>query len=326
MTWRRERLPTPVFWPGEFHGLCSPRGRREWDTTERLSLHSTSPLWQGSSGPPSIDFPFSSEGPLTALFLWKFLIIIQIATTQSTFLDPPRRLYLDSSLLKVLLPPLPLDWVRIIQALFCLIVWFLSSCWILHLVVLFSWYLVSWHCWAFSSTPLWLPHSALYFSPLNIFLRWFPHFSWSLASQSQISISCSDLSPECQRPLLLLSVGQWFRDLLTSIYVTYLALPTPTQRLYPLSVLFHGNTWLSSSCLDWKFKLFLTLFYNQVLLISIPNDFLVLYASPSVYFLFLSLLPPFLSRTSATASNSFLWVVISSTPIHSSKIRKYHIF
>ena len=22
--WRRERLPTPVFWPGEFHGLNSP--------------------------------------------------------------------------------------------------------------------------------------------------------------------------------------------------------------------------------------------------------------------------------------------------------------
>ena len=21
ITWRRERLPTPVFWPGEFHGL-----------------------------------------------------------------------------------------------------------------------------------------------------------------------------------------------------------------------------------------------------------------------------------------------------------------
>ena len=27
--WRRERLPTPVFWPGEFHGLCSPRGCKE---------------------------------------------------------------------------------------------------------------------------------------------------------------------------------------------------------------------------------------------------------------------------------------------------------
>ena len=25
----RKRLPTPVFWPGEFHGLCSPWGHRE---------------------------------------------------------------------------------------------------------------------------------------------------------------------------------------------------------------------------------------------------------------------------------------------------------
>ena len=32
------RLPTPVFWPGEFHGLCSLWGRKESDTTERLSL------------------------------------------------------------------------------------------------------------------------------------------------------------------------------------------------------------------------------------------------------------------------------------------------
>ena len=32
--WRRERLPTPVFWPGEFHGLYSPWGRKELDTTE----------------------------------------------------------------------------------------------------------------------------------------------------------------------------------------------------------------------------------------------------------------------------------------------------
>ena len=36
--WRRERLPTPVFWPGEFHGLYSPWGRKESDTTEQLSL------------------------------------------------------------------------------------------------------------------------------------------------------------------------------------------------------------------------------------------------------------------------------------------------
>ena len=37
--WRRESLPTPVFWPGEFHGLYSPWGRKELDTTEQLSLH-----------------------------------------------------------------------------------------------------------------------------------------------------------------------------------------------------------------------------------------------------------------------------------------------
>ena len=37
--WRRERLPTLVFWPGEFHELYSPWGRKELDTTERLSPH-----------------------------------------------------------------------------------------------------------------------------------------------------------------------------------------------------------------------------------------------------------------------------------------------
>ena len=37
--WRKQRLPTPVFWPGEFHGLSSPWGCRELDTTERLSCH-----------------------------------------------------------------------------------------------------------------------------------------------------------------------------------------------------------------------------------------------------------------------------------------------
>ena len=32
--WRRERLPTPGFWPGEFHELYSPWGHKESDTTE----------------------------------------------------------------------------------------------------------------------------------------------------------------------------------------------------------------------------------------------------------------------------------------------------
>ena len=36
--WRREWLPTPVFWPGEFHGLHSPWGHKESDMNEWLSL------------------------------------------------------------------------------------------------------------------------------------------------------------------------------------------------------------------------------------------------------------------------------------------------
>ena len=39
MPWRREQLPTPVFWPGEFHGVYSPWGCKESNTTEQLSLH-----------------------------------------------------------------------------------------------------------------------------------------------------------------------------------------------------------------------------------------------------------------------------------------------
>jgi len=31
-----------VFWPGEFHGLYSPQGCKELDTTEQLSHHFTS--------------------------------------------------------------------------------------------------------------------------------------------------------------------------------------------------------------------------------------------------------------------------------------------
>ena len=30
----KEKTVTPVFCPGEFHGLYSPRGRKEWDMTE----------------------------------------------------------------------------------------------------------------------------------------------------------------------------------------------------------------------------------------------------------------------------------------------------
>ena len=36
--WRREWQPTLVFLPGEFHGLYSPCGHKELDTTERVTL------------------------------------------------------------------------------------------------------------------------------------------------------------------------------------------------------------------------------------------------------------------------------------------------
>ena len=38
ISWKRERLSTPIFWPGEFHGLYSPWRRKESDMTEWLSL------------------------------------------------------------------------------------------------------------------------------------------------------------------------------------------------------------------------------------------------------------------------------------------------
>ena len=44
--WRRERLLSPLFWPGELHGLYSPWGCKESDTTEWLSFHSSLQLVQ----------------------------------------------------------------------------------------------------------------------------------------------------------------------------------------------------------------------------------------------------------------------------------------
>ena len=42
--WRRERLPTPVFWSREFHGLYSSWIRKELDMTERLGEGNGNPL------------------------------------------------------------------------------------------------------------------------------------------------------------------------------------------------------------------------------------------------------------------------------------------
>ena len=37
--WRRERPPTPVFWPGEFHGLYGPWSRKKSDRLSDFHFH-----------------------------------------------------------------------------------------------------------------------------------------------------------------------------------------------------------------------------------------------------------------------------------------------
>ena len=44
--WRRKWQPTPVFWPGESHGLYFPWAGKKSDTTEQISL---SKLYQAST-------------------------------------------------------------------------------------------------------------------------------------------------------------------------------------------------------------------------------------------------------------------------------------
>ena len=55
--WRRQRHPTPVLLPGKSHGRrslvgCSPWGRSESDSTERLHFHfSLSSIGEGNGNP-----------------------------------------------------------------------------------------------------------------------------------------------------------------------------------------------------------------------------------------------------------------------------------
>ena len=55
------RLPSPVFWPGEFRGLYSPWGRKELDTTEWLSLSLSSLLYD------QLSHPLMTTGKIIAL-------------------------------------------------------------------------------------------------------------------------------------------------------------------------------------------------------------------------------------------------------------------
>ena len=63
--WRRERLLTPGFWSGEFHGLYNPWGLKGSDITERLSLSLFH--WTNWAKSPSIICSFSKNWNLVDL-------------------------------------------------------------------------------------------------------------------------------------------------------------------------------------------------------------------------------------------------------------------
>ena len=66
--WRRERLPTPVFWPGEFHGLYIVYGVAK-SLTQQRDFHFTFFHWAGPIGYYAISVHcLSSRGKLTESF------------------------------------------------------------------------------------------------------------------------------------------------------------------------------------------------------------------------------------------------------------------
>ena len=70
--WRRERLPAPVFWPGEFHGLCSPVQGVTKSRTRLNDFHFTfSLLWQ------PLEFCMEKDVPI---------VLTQFAKSQCTCL------------------------------------------------------------------------------------------------------------------------------------------------------------------------------------------------------------------------------------------------
>ena len=103
MPWRRERLPTPVFWSGEFQELYSPWGRKESDMTERLSL--------------SLFFPYatldSAVSDILDFFklgrkIWSVLFCLYLLS----FCIPPQSLPLAGKFTKITLPLtlIPIRW------------------------------------------------------------------------------------------------------------------------------------------------------------------------------------------------------------------------
>ena len=61
---RRPWHPTPVLLPGKSHGRvgCSPWGRKESDTTERLHFHFSLSCTGEGNGNPLVFLPGESQG------------------------------------------------------------------------------------------------------------------------------------------------------------------------------------------------------------------------------------------------------------------------
>ena len=73
--WRRERLPTPAFWPREFHGIYSLWGGKELDMTEQLSLtHSIAAV---STMSPQNNFQMNRRASLPKF--WSFQQTLQLS-------------------------------------------------------------------------------------------------------------------------------------------------------------------------------------------------------------------------------------------------------
>ena len=64
--WRGERLPTPVCWPGEFHGVPGiPWGSKESDSAKQLSLSSVDRAYNGIPITGSMNMKFRRKARRT---------------------------------------------------------------------------------------------------------------------------------------------------------------------------------------------------------------------------------------------------------------------
>ena len=79
MPWRRDRLPTPVFFPGEFHELYNPWGCKESDKIDQLSFHFTS--FSGNTVPPTMSSTYQSHLHCALLYTLTIALTTSLALT-----------------------------------------------------------------------------------------------------------------------------------------------------------------------------------------------------------------------------------------------------